>query len=125
MPLSRARSSRFATTGTMSRATADRHSIPRHPLPKEQYGDPRKVNRMLIALSVLAVVAVAWLLLLRQGTNVARAHAMTLSVRTGIPVGQICGEMLRNGLTPGEWAVRHGLHPITFEPIDDPRGRAA
>ncbi len=85
----------------------------------------RKAGRMLIALSVLGVILVAWLLLLRQAASLARAHAMTLSVRTGIPVGQICAEMQRLRLTPGEWAARHGLHPITFEPLDEPPGRAA
>jgi len=51
----------------------------------------------------------------------------TLADRTGIPEDQIRREVIDDLLSPGEWAVRHGLDPLTFQPLhgDVPTGAHA
>lgn len=62
-----------------------------------------------------AVVLVGWLWLNSKAKGIVRRHAETLSERTGIPADRIYREMREESLTPGEWASRHGLNPMTFE----------
>ncbi len=68
-----------------------------------------------VVLVVLAVVGFVVYLNIRA-RSIVRRHSRTLAARTGIPVHQIEQEMARHRLTPGEWAARHGLDPLTFQP---------
>lgn len=68
-------------------------------------------------LMIVGVVVVAgWLWLNSKAKGIARRHAGTLSQRTGMSVDRIYREMKNGSLTPGEWASKHGLDPISFEP---------
>ena len=53
----------------------------------------------------------------RQAVAVVRTHAQTLSAAAGQDAHTIQEEIVRSGMTPGEWAVAHDLDPITFKPI--------
>ena len=69
----------------------------------------------LIVVSAVVVVALVLLMYLRARLIV-RRHSVTLSHITGIPSDVIAREMMDGNLTPGEWAVQHGLDPMTFQP---------
>lgn len=68
----------------------------------------------VVAIVVGGVVAL-WLLAYAKARSIVGRHAQTLSRATGIPAAQIAAEIRSTGSTPGEWAARHGLDPLTFE----------
>lgn len=68
----------------------------------------------LIIVGVLVVGA--WLWLNSKAKGITRRHAETLSQRTGMPAERIYREIREGNLTPGEWASRHGLDPMSFQP---------
>lgn len=70
----------------------------------------------VIILGLVVLVVGWWIVKYRQATRIARRHSYRLSQITGIPPDVIYQEMKQNNLTPGEWAARHGLDPLTFEP---------
>ena len=69
----------------------------------------------LIVVGAVVVVALVLLMYLRA-RSIVRRHSVTLSHITGIPSDVISREMRDGNLTPGEWAVQHGLDPMTFQP---------
>lgn len=70
----------------------------------------------LLILAVAAAGFVYWRAK-QRAKSIARMHARTLGLRTGLPASDIYHEMVIQRLTPGEWARRHGLHPLTFDPL--------
>ena len=72
------------------------------------------VGAEIIIIGLIVVVVVVGFA--SRAVGIAKAHSTTLSFRTGIPATQIYREMRTRNLTPGEWAARHGLDPVTFEP---------
>lgn len=59
-----------------------------------------------------------------QAMDIVRARARDLSAQTGEDPQAIADEIVRRQITPGDWAIEHGLNPITFEPTDHrPDGR--
>lgn len=76
---------------------------------------------------VAIVVGGGWLWLNSKAKGIARRHAERLSQRTGMPAERIYREMREGNLTPGEWASRHGLDPMSFDrgqPSEEIRQRA-
>lgn len=69
---------------------------------------------ILLLIVVVLVGGYAWLN--ARSKRIVRHHAVTLSRVTGVPAEQIADEMLKGQLTPGQWAARRGLNPMTFEP---------
>lgn len=68
----------------------------------------------LIIVGVLVVAG--WLWLNSKAKDITRRHAETLSQRTGMPAERIYREIREGSVTPGEWASRHGLDPMSFQP---------
>ncbi len=62
------------------------------------------------------VILALIVLMMIRARSIARRHSVTLSQVTGIPADQIYREMTQGNLTPGEWAARHDLDPMTFLP---------
>lgn len=65
---------------------------------------------------ILGLIFVWWIVQMSRAKSIVRQHSATLGRKTGIPAAQIEREMLAEQLTPGEWAARNGLDPLTFEP---------
>jgi hypothetical protein len=64
----------------------------------------------------IGIVVILYLMLNARAHRIVRRHSVTLSAITGIPAYAIVNEMTSQSLTPGQWAQRHGLDPLTFEP---------
>jgi hypothetical protein len=78
----------------------------------------------IVVIAVVAVVGV-WIAIAVRTRRIVKRHAKTLSARTGLPVDRVYDEMVRGGLTPGQWASRHGLDPLTFQPSRSTVGTGA
>jgi len=73
----------------------------------------------IILVAVAGVLFWLWVwpfMRLQKASQIATAHALRLSAVTGIPAETIYRQMRDGNLTPGEWAVAHGLDPYTFTP---------
>lgn len=77
---------------------------------------------MKIVIVLVVVLIVLWLIArLRAAvrTNaLLNRHAKSLSAVTGVPAPVIKDELLLRQLTPGDWAIEHGLDPMTFQPVE-------
>ena len=69
-----------------------------------------------IGILILGLIVVWYVIQNSKAKSIVRQHSATLSRRTGIPAAQIERQMIEQRLTPGEWAARHGLDRVTFEP---------
>lgn len=74
-----------------------------------------------LAISAVVLGVLFWLwgwpvVQYRRAVGVVAGHVHALSAATGQDARAIQEEIIRNGMTPGEWAVAHDLDPITFAP---------
>ena len=69
-------------------------------------------------LIIAAAVILIALILIRyvRVRLIVRRRSTDLAAATGLPAEQIRQQLIRDRLTPGEWALQHGLDPILFRP---------
>ena len=75
---------------------------------------------MGIVVAVVVVLAIIVMWGIRQGhraQRIVQARSQDLADATGLPAETIAAEIINRRITPGEWAVEHGLDPITFQPV--------
>jgi hypothetical protein len=69
---------------------------------------------IILGVAVIAAVLVAWFALSSRANSILLRRSQDLAKATGLPAEQIYREMRDRGLTPGGWAVEHGLDPMTL-----------
>jgi hypothetical protein len=68
-----------------------------------------------LAICIVALgFGLTWLAFHIRAGRIVERRSRDLEQATGIPAGEIRRELREHGLTPGQWAIAHGLDPITF-----------
>lgn len=76
------------------------------------------LQRRQVDRTVHAVTGVHHRDLTRQARTIVDDAAADLADATGLDYHDVRREIIRRKITPGEWALEHGLHPTTFRPLD-------
>lgn len=74
---------------------------------------------MELIIAGVVLISAAWLLMSYHTKRTISNHSKRLAGITGRSATQIYNEMIQKSLTPGEWAERNGLDPISFKPKSD------
>ena len=70
---------------------------------------------IIVILGAVGALVLSWIIINAKAMRIVKIHSYDLERATGIPADQIYQEMIKNQLTPGEWALMHGLDPMTFQ----------
>jgi len=69
---------------------------------------------MEIFFVVALLVAVFWWRQNRNAQRIVHLRSIQLAEATGFPAAAIAREIVSRRMTPGDWAMEHGLDPLTF-----------